>query len=129
MASYSALSHVFDNIYFYLLLLKVYSMMPLTRRSTVLLGQIMTQLLSVFAFSINVMTECRISGLFQLAYSFLADCTSEMILKKRRKGVEVALSRLDVLTKKRGLMLVESLISDGVNVNGVFHDSDGKCSN
>lgn len=48
-----------------------------------------------------------------------------MILKKRRKGVEVALSQLDVLTKEGGLMLVETLISDGVNVNGVFHDSNG----
>src|SRR5882762_10027949 len=58
---------------------------------------------------------------------FLADCSSERVLKKLvgRKDVEDALLRLDMLTKEESLMVVVRNLEVTHHVDGVVHDVDG----
>jgi orotidine-5'-phosphate decarboxylase len=83
--------------------------MPLTEDMTELLGNIMSQVLSILALSTKAMMDKRISELdFSLFRSSMANYDAEKILKKLagRTDVEDAVLQLDNLTKEESLMVV-----------------------
>jgi len=61
VASHDKLINLFERIHFFLQRLNNYIGIPLTNGSTVLLGKIMAQILSILALSTKAMTERRIS--------------------------------------------------------------------
>ena len=111
------LMHLFERIHFFLERLKSYVGIPLIHEFIGLLGKIMAQLLSILALSTKSMTEGRIS-------EFLYDVTGiETFLKRLfgRTEVEDALSRLDMLTKEEGLIILDDthIVDNAVqDVNG-----------
>ena len=106
VASYEALSNLFERVQFFLQRLNRYTAIPLTPDMTLLLGKIMAQVLSVLALSTKEMKEMRFSGPIHLAFSSVANCETEKFLKRiaGRTDVEDALQRLDLLTKEECLM-------------------------
>ena len=94
--------------------------MPLTNELTELLGKIMAQLLRILALSTKAMTDNIISKFIRSLCFSLVDYGSEKILKRLlgRKGVEEAVSQLDMLTKEESLMVVVRNLE-------ITHDVDG----
>ena len=106
--SHNTLVGLFERIHFFVQRLKTYTGIPLTNELTELLGKVMAQILSILALSTKAMTSRRISELFCLQCTLLANGDLEKILKKLigKTDVEDALSRLDALTKEETLMMV-----------------------
>jgi hypothetical protein len=78
----------------------------------------------ILALSTKAMTDRRMSVLIGPLYNFLADYGSEKTLKKLagRQDIEVALSRLDMLTKEESLMMVVRNLEVTCHVDDVIHD-------
>ena len=106
--SHDTLIQLFERIHFFVQRLKSYTGMQLTNELTELLGKIMAQLLRILALSTKAMTDNIISKFIRSLCFSLADYGSEKILKRLlgRKGVEEAVSQLDMLTKEESLMVV-----------------------
>jgi len=108
-ASHEALIHLFERIHLFLQRLNRYTGMPLTGDMTVLLGKIMSQVLSILALSTKEMMNRRISELdCPVCRSSMTNYGAEKILKKLagRTDVEDAVLQLDTLTKEESLMAV-----------------------
>jgi len=106
IASYEALTNLFERIHFFLQRLNHYAAVPLTPEMTLLLGKIMAQVLSVLALSTKEMKERRISESICSMLSFITDYETEKFMKGLvgRTDVEDGLARLDMLTKEENLM-------------------------
>ena len=120
-ASYEALIHLFERIHLFLQRLNRYTGMPLTEDMTELLGQIMSQVLSILALSTKTMTDRRISELdYSLFRSSMANYDTEKVLKKLagRTDVEDAVLRLDNLTKEESLLVVVRNLEVAHHVDG-----------
>ena len=108
-ANHEALVHLFERIHLFLQRLNRYTGMPLTGDMTGLLGEIMSQVLSILALSTKEIMGKQISELDCLLYrSSTAKYGAERILKKLagRTDVEDAVLQLDRLTKEESLMVV-----------------------
>jgi hypothetical protein len=99
---------LFEQIHFFLQRLKSYTKTPVTNELTELLGKIMAQTLSILALSTKAMAEWRISESAHGLGSFLTDYGPEIFLKRLmgKTDVEVALLRLESLTKEESLMVL-----------------------
>ena len=133
-ASYEALVNTFERIQYFLFRLNRYTVVALTPEMTLLLGKIMAQVLSVLALLTKEMKEGRISDIFRLTFSLMADYGTEKLMKRLvgKTGVEQALERLDMLTKEVNLMAaarsleVTNRVDDKVTTTkDVVHDVDG----
>jgi uncharacterized protein YoxC len=106
-ASYAVLVNLFERIQFFLQRLSRYATVPLTPEMTLLLGNIMAQVLYILALSTKEMKEGRISRSIYLIFSFIADYETEKLKEKLvgKTDVEDALTLLDMLTKEESLMM------------------------
>jgi hypothetical protein len=128
VANYKMLIDLLERIHLFLQRLNSYTGIPLTKDFTELLGKIMAQILLILALSTKAMTERRTSEPVHVLYSFLADCESEMFLKKLigRSDVEDAVLRLDSLTKEESLMAVAKNLEVIHDVKVLAEDIDDK---
>ena len=121
IASYKVLVNLLERTQYFLQRLDDYITASLTPAMTELLAKILAQVLFVLALSTKEMKEWGISMLICSRYYYLADNSTEKVLKRLigKKEVEDSFQQLDLLTKEEKLMAAARIL--GV-VSDTRHD-------
>jgi hypothetical protein len=107
-SSYDALVDLFECLGNFLKRLRIYTDVPLNPSMTDIIGEIMVELLSVFALATKQIKQGRFSKCIVIFDAFIAQHGIEKFAKKLlgESEIEAVLQRLDRLTHEEGRMTV-----------------------